>query len=58
MLRAEQFDFEVMELHRERIRENVTDPAKVAALMPYYRYKLPAAASSTTSTCPHSTGPT
>jgi cation diffusion facilitator CzcD-associated flavoprotein CzcO len=38
MLRAEQFDFEVMELHRERIRETVTDPAKVEALMPYYRY--------------------
>ena len=38
MLRAEQFDFEVMELHRQRIRETVTDPAKVEALMPYYRY--------------------
>jgi cation diffusion facilitator CzcD-associated flavoprotein CzcO len=38
MLRAEQFDFEVMELHRQRIRENVTDPAKAEALMPYYRY--------------------
>ena len=38
MLRVEQFDFEVMELHRQRIRETVTDPAKVEALMPYYRY--------------------
>ncbi len=38
MLRIEQFDFEVMELHRRRIREIVSDPAKVSALMPYYRY--------------------
>ena len=38
MLQVERFDFEVMELHRERIRETVTDPAKVEALMPYYRY--------------------
>ena len=38
MLRTEQFDFEVMELHRQRIRDTVTDPAKVEALMPYYRY--------------------
>jgi len=34
----ERFDFEVMELHRRRIREIVRDPAKVEALMPYYRY--------------------
>ena len=27
-----------MELHRQRIRETVTDPAKVDALMPYYQY--------------------
>jgi cation diffusion facilitator CzcD-associated flavoprotein CzcO len=38
MSRVELFDFEVMELHRRRIEETVTDPAKVAALMPYYRY--------------------
>ena len=38
MLQVDEFDFEVMELHRERIRETVTDPAKVEALMPYYKY--------------------
>ncbi len=38
MLQVEEFDFEVMELHRQRIRETVTDPAKIEALMPYYRY--------------------
>ena len=38
VLRIEEFDFEVMEEHRRRIREVVTDPTKTAALMPYYRY--------------------
>ena len=38
MHRVEQFDFEVMELHRQRIRETITDPAKADLLMPYYRY--------------------
>jgi cation diffusion facilitator CzcD-associated flavoprotein CzcO len=38
MLGVEKFDFEIMELHRRRIREYVTDPAKADALMPYYRY--------------------
>jgi cation diffusion facilitator CzcD-associated flavoprotein CzcO len=38
MLGVEEFDFEIMELHRRRIREHVTDPAKADALMPYYRY--------------------
>jgi cation diffusion facilitator CzcD-associated flavoprotein CzcO len=38
MLQVEQFDFEVMELHRRRIRETVTDPAKAQTLMPYYPY--------------------
>lgn len=38
VLASEQFDFDVMELHRQRIRETVTDPAKVEALMPYYQY--------------------
>jgi cation diffusion facilitator CzcD-associated flavoprotein CzcO len=38
MLQVDEFDFEVMELHRERIRQFVTDPAKVEALMPYYKY--------------------
>ena len=38
MLSLEQFDFDVMEQHRQRIRETVTDPAKVDALMPYYQY--------------------
>ena len=38
MLGVEEFDFEIMELHRRRIREYVTDQAKADALMPYYRY--------------------
>ena len=38
MLQVDEFDFEVMELHRQRIRETITDPAKVDALMPYYQY--------------------
>ncbi len=38
MLGVEEFDFEIMELHRRRIREYVTDEAKADALMPYYRY--------------------
>lgn len=38
MLRGEEFDFEVMEFHRRRVQEIVSDPSKVAALMPYYRY--------------------
>ena len=38
MLGVEEFDFEIMELHRRRIREYVTDKAKADALMPYYRY--------------------
>jgi cation diffusion facilitator CzcD-associated flavoprotein CzcO len=38
VLQADQFDFDVMELHRQRIRDTVADPAKVEALMPYYKY--------------------
>ncbi len=38
MLGVEEFDFEIMEVHRRRIREYVTDQAKADALMPYYRY--------------------
>ncbi len=38
MLGVEEVDFEIMEFHRRRIQDVVTDPAKVAALMPYYRY--------------------
>ena len=38
-LQTERLDFDVMELHRQRIRDTVTDPAKVDALMPYYQYR-------------------
>jgi cation diffusion facilitator CzcD-associated flavoprotein CzcO len=38
MLRVEEFDFEVMEFHRQRIREFIPDAEKVEALMPYYKY--------------------
>jgi cation diffusion facilitator CzcD-associated flavoprotein CzcO len=38
MLRAEEFDFGVMEEHRGRIVETVTDPRVAEALKPYYRY--------------------
>jgi cation diffusion facilitator CzcD-associated flavoprotein CzcO len=32
------FDFDVMELHRQRITDTIVDPAKVDVLMPYYKY--------------------
>jgi cation diffusion facilitator CzcD-associated flavoprotein CzcO len=35
---AEEFDFEIMELHRRRIDDLVVDPAKAEILKPYYRY--------------------
>ena len=38
MLQVDEFDYGVMELHRERIRESVTDPARADLLMPYYKY--------------------
>ncbi|HUA94341.1 MAG TPA: NAD(P)/FAD-dependent oxidoreductase, partial [Acidimicrobiales bacterium] len=38
MRRAEEFDFGVMEEHRGRIIETVTDPRVAEALKPYYRY--------------------
>jgi cation diffusion facilitator CzcD-associated flavoprotein CzcO len=38
MLRVDAFDYEVMELHRQRIRETITDPARADLLMPYYKY--------------------
>ena len=38
VLAAEEFDFEVMELHRRRIEELVADPQVAEALKPYYRY--------------------
>jgi cyclohexanone monooxygenase/pentalenolactone D synthase len=37
-LAAETFDYEVMELHRHRIEELVSDPAVAESLKPYYRY--------------------
>ena len=38
MLRAEEEDFAIMEEHRARIDEIVTDPAVAEVLKPYYRY--------------------
>jgi cation diffusion facilitator CzcD-associated flavoprotein CzcO len=38
MLRVDEFDFEVMELHRRRITETIGDAAKADLLMPYYKY--------------------
>jgi cation diffusion facilitator CzcD-associated flavoprotein CzcO len=38
MLRVDQFDHEVMELHRQRIRDTIADPARAELLMPYYKY--------------------
>jgi len=38
MRAAEELDFAIMEKHRRRIDELVTDPAVAAALKPYYRY--------------------
>jgi len=35
---AEEFDYEVMELHRKRIEELVKNPAIAESLKPYYRY--------------------
>jgi cation diffusion facilitator CzcD-associated flavoprotein CzcO len=36
--RAEEIDFRIMEGHRRRVEELVTDPDKAAVLKPYYRY--------------------
>jgi cation diffusion facilitator CzcD-associated flavoprotein CzcO len=38
MLQVDEFDYGVMELHRQRIRETITDPARADLLMPYYKY--------------------
>ena len=38
MLQVDEFDYGVMELHRERIRETIGDPARADLLMPYYKY--------------------
>jgi cation diffusion facilitator CzcD-associated flavoprotein CzcO len=38
MLRAEELDYSIMEEHRTRIDDLVTDPAVAAVLKPYYRY--------------------
>jgi cation diffusion facilitator CzcD-associated flavoprotein CzcO len=38
VLRAEEDDFEIMEEHRRRIDETVTDPRSAEILKPYYRY--------------------
>jgi len=35
---GEELDFSIMEEHRRRVEEVVTDPAKAAILKPYYRY--------------------
>ena len=35
---AEQLDYSIMEEHRQRVAELVTDPAKAEILKPYYRY--------------------
>ena len=35
---AEEFDYSIMETHRHRIDELVSDPAKADVLKPYYRY--------------------
>jgi cation diffusion facilitator CzcD-associated flavoprotein CzcO len=36
--RAEEIDFQIMEEHRSRVVETVTDPARAEILKPYYRY--------------------
>jgi cation diffusion facilitator CzcD-associated flavoprotein CzcO len=36
--RGEELDYEVMEEHRRRVEELVSDPVKVDILKPYYRY--------------------
>ncbi len=38
MLQVDEFDYEVMEQHRQRIRETISDPARADLLMPYYKY--------------------
>jgi cation diffusion facilitator CzcD-associated flavoprotein CzcO len=38
LARVEQFDYEVMEGHRRRVADLVTDPATAEVLKPYYRY--------------------
>jgi cation diffusion facilitator CzcD-associated flavoprotein CzcO len=38
MFQVDAFDYEVMELHRRRIRDTITDPARAELLMPYYKY--------------------
>ena len=38
MRSGEEVDYSIMEAHRNRIDELVTDPAKAAILKPYYRY--------------------
>ncbi len=38
MYQAEADDFEIMEVHRRRIDETVSDPEKAQILKPYYRY--------------------
>jgi cation diffusion facilitator CzcD-associated flavoprotein CzcO len=35
---AEELDYSIMEAHRQRIDQLVTDPTKAAVLKPYYRY--------------------
>jgi len=35
---AEELDYSIMEWHRHRVDEMVTDPAKAAIVKPYYRY--------------------
>ncbi len=35
---AEEFDYTIMEVHRNRVDELVADPAKADILKPYYRY--------------------
>ncbi len=35
---AEELDYEIMETHRRRVEELVTDPIKASILKPYYRY--------------------
>jgi cation diffusion facilitator CzcD-associated flavoprotein CzcO len=38
MRSAEELDYQIMEAHRHRVEELVTDPAKAEILKPYYRY--------------------
>jgi cation diffusion facilitator CzcD-associated flavoprotein CzcO len=38
MLQVDEFDYGVMELHRQRIRETISDPDRASLLMPYYKY--------------------